>query len=384
MSAAVIDLKNVEDQRDVVHRAVEALVDGQLVVFPTETVYGVAASALHEGAIQRLLEAKGRDARHPMTLAIKSAEDAWDYVPRISTLGQRLARRCWPGPLTLVLEDDHPESVVRQLPVAVQKVVCPAGQIGLRVPAHPILLSVLRLCAGPLALSSANRTGEPAAVTADEAIESLRDRVELILNDGQCKFGQPSTVVQIRDNCWQLLRPGVFNESTLRRLASFMLLFVCTGNTCRSPMAGALMQRHLARRLGVEEAQLEDRGLLVLSAGIAAMSGGRASAEAIEVMAECGLDLSRHESQPLSDRLVRFADLILTMTRGHREAILAEWSSAAARTHLLGGSAGDVADPVGGTTDTYRQCASQIDEFLKPWLAQLDLERIVATGGSGG
>lgn len=149
-------------------------------------------------------------------------------------------------------------------------------------------------------------------------------------------------------------------------------------------MAGALMQRHLARRLGVEEAQLEDRGLLVLSAGIAAMSGGRASAEAIQVMAECGLDLSRHESQPLSDRLVRFADLILTMTRGHREAILAEWSSAAARTHLLGGSAGDVADPVGGTTDTYRQCASQIDEFLKPWLAQLDLERIVATGGSGG
>ncbi len=384
MSAAVIDLKNVEDQRDVVHRAVEALVDGQLVVFPTETVYGVAASALHEGAIQRLLEAKGRGAQHPVTLAIKSAEDAWDYVPRISTLGQRLARRCWPGPLTLVLEDDHPESVVRQLPAVVQEVVCPAGQIGLRVPAHPVLLSVLRLCAGPLALSSANRTGEPAAVTADEAIESLRDRVALILNDGQCKFGQPSTVVQIRDNCWQLLRAGVFNESTLRRLASFMLLFVCTGNTCRSPMAGALMQRHLARRLEVEEAQLEDRGLLVLSAGIAAMSGGHASAEAIRVMAERGLDLSRHESQPLSDRLVRFADLILTMTRGHREAILAQWSSAAARTHVLGGSAGDVADPVGGTTDTYRQCASQIDEFLKPWLAQLDLERIVATGGSGG
>jgi tRNA threonylcarbamoyl adenosine modification protein (Sua5/YciO/YrdC/YwlC family) len=384
MSAAVIDLNNVEDQRDVVHRAVEALADGQLVVFPTETVYGLAASALNEEAVHRLLEAKGRCQHHPITLAIKSAEDAFDYVPRISPLGQRLARRCWPGPITLVLEDDHPDSVVKQLPASVQDVVCPAGTIGLRVPAHPVILSVLRLCAGPLALSSANRTGEPDAVTADQVVQSLWDKVALILDDGQCKFGQPSSVVRIRDNHWQLLREGVFNESTLKRLASFILLFVCTGNTCRSPMANLLMQQHLAHRLGVELEQLEDLGLLVMSAGIAAMSGGHASPEAVRVLTERGLDLSRHESQPLSDRLVRFADLILTMTRGHREAILAQWSNASARTHVLGGSAGDVADPMGGTTETYRHCANQIDEFLKLWLDQLQLDRIVATGGSGG
>jgi protein-tyrosine-phosphatase len=212
----------------------------------------------------------------------------------------------------------------------------------------------------------------------------LWEQVALILDDGQCKFGQPSTVVEIRDNHWQLVREGVFNESTLKRLASFILLFVCTGNTCRSPMANVLMQQHLAQRLGVGIEQLEDRGLLVMSAGIAAMSGGHASPEALRVMTERGLDLSRHESQPLSDRLVRFADLILTMTRGHREAILAQWSNAASRTHVLGSQAGDLADPVGGSTDTYRQCAKQIDEFLKPWLDQLQLDRIVATGGSGG
>ena len=101
MSAAVIDLNNVEDQRDVVHRAVEALADGKLVVFPTETVYGIAASALHE---ERGPAAVGRQraaGNQPVTLAIKSSEDALDYVPRISPLGQRLARRCWPGPITL-------------------------------------------------------------------------------------------------------------------------------------------------------------------------------------------------------------------------------------------------------------------------------------------
>jgi protein-tyrosine phosphatase len=371
MSAVVIDLNNVEDQRDVVHRAVEALADGKLVVFPTETVYGVAASALHEEAVNRLLTAKGRRDDHPITLAIRSPDDALDYAPRMSALGQRLARRCWPGPITLVVDDDHPDSVVRQLPTSVQHIVCPRGTIGLRVPAHPVIQSVLRLSAGPLALSSANLSGEPDAITAEQVVAKLRDRVALILDDGPCKFGQPSSVVRVRDNQWQLLREGVFNESTLRRLASYILLFVCTGNTCRSPMAEVLMQQHLARRLGTRPEELEDRGVLVMSAGIAAMSGGHASGEAKQVALEQGMDLSRHESQPLSDRLVRFADLILTMTRGHREAILAQWPFAGSRTYLLGGPSGDVSDPIGGTADVYRQCARQIDDFLKPWVDQV-------------
>lgn len=384
MAAAVIDLNNVEDQRDAVHRAVETLADGQLVVFPTETVYGVAASALHARAVERLLAAKGRRGGQPVTLAIKSADDALDYVPRLSPLGQRLARRCWPGPVTLVLEDDHPDSVLRHLPAAVRSVVCPAGTVGLRVPAHPVIQSVLRLSAGPLVLTSANLSGEPDATTAQQAWQSLAQHTALILDDGPCKFGQPSSVVLVRGNHWQLLREGVLNESTLRRLASFILLFVCTGNTCRSPMAQLIMQQHLAARLRIPAAELEDRGLLVLSAGIAAMAGGHAAREAIDVMAERGWDLRAHESQPLTERLVRFADLTLTMTRGHRDAILAQWPDAADRTHVLGEAAGDVMDPIGGAAQVYRQCAGQIDRFVQQWLDRVDWDQLLATRGTGG
>ena len=85
----------------------------------------------------------------------------------------------------------------------------------------------------------------------------------------------------------------------------------------------------LARRLGCEIGQLEDRGVLVMSAGVAAMLGGRAAAEAVEVLAKMNLDLSEHETQPLTEPLVRHADLIYTMTRTHREAIVAQWPSAA-------------------------------------------------------
>ena len=128
----------------------------------------LAASALDECAVVRMVEIKGRAKNKPLTLAIKSAEEALDYAPDMCPLAQRLARRCWPGPITLVIDDSHPESLVRRLPPLVQKAVSPKNAIGLRVPGHQVILDVMRMLAGPLALSSANRSGRPEAVTAEE------------------------------------------------------------------------------------------------------------------------------------------------------------------------------------------------------------------------
>ena len=176
MPPVVIDLRSAEDWRDVVHRAVQALAEGGLVAFPTETVYGLAASALDEDAVGRLLAAKDRTAAKPLTLAIKSADEARDYAPDMCPLARRLARRCWPGPVTLVVDDSHPESLVRQLPPKVQQAVSPEQAIGLRVPGHQVILDVLRMLAGPLCLTSANRAGMPEAATAKEVHRHLRRR----------------------------------------------------------------------------------------------------------------------------------------------------------------------------------------------------------------
>ena len=98
MSAQVIDVQKANDARDVIHLAVQTLAEGKLIAFPTETVYGIAANARDAGAVDKLLNVKSRSEGHPLTLAIKSADDALDYVPQMNGISSRLARRCWPGP----------------------------------------------------------------------------------------------------------------------------------------------------------------------------------------------------------------------------------------------------------------------------------------------
>ncbi|MEX2121405.1 MAG: Sua5/YciO/YrdC/YwlC family protein [Pirellulales bacterium] len=373
MPPVVIDLRSTDDSRDVVHRAVQALAESKIVAFPTETVYGLAASALSEEAVGRLLAALPAEQPRTLTLAVKSADEALDYIPDLGPLGQRLARRCWPGPVTLVFDDGHPDSLLRQLCPAVQHALAPEGLVALRVPAHQTILDVLRLLAGPVVLSSARSPGQVEAVTAQQVVEALDDRVQLVLDDGRSRFGQPASVVRIREREFDVLEVGVVSPQTLKRLSSVIVLFVCTGNTCRSPMAEGMFRQLLASRLGCPVEQVEERGAIVMSAGIAAMLGGRPAAEAVDVMSQMGLDLSGHESQPLTEQLVRHADLIVAMTRSHRQAILADWPEAADRVQLLCRDGSDVPDPVGGPAEQYRRCAEQMKPELEKWASELKL-----------
>ncbi|MEZ6095254.1 MAG: L-threonylcarbamoyladenylate synthase [Pirellulaceae bacterium] len=282
MAPIVVDLKKIPDKRDAVHRAIEALAAGRIVAMPTETVYGVAACALHEDAVRRLFEIKNRPQTLPLIFLVKSADDALDFVPDMEPLARRMARKCWPGPLVLLLRGPHPDSVISRLPETVQEICSRQGWIGLRVPADAFSMDVLRLNAGPVLMCNSGTNELEPAATGQELIDSHSNSIDLIIDGGQCRFARPSTVVKIEGDNIEIVRRGVIDEQALKRMSEVNILIVCTGNTCRSPMAEGLLKRRLADRLKCDPASLGDCGYNVESAGIAAMPGGAVSGEAVE------------------------------------------------------------------------------------------------------
>ncbi len=372
MSAIVIDLSRAEDHRDVVHRTVEALSSGKVVAVPTETVYGLIASALHPEAVDRIFEIKGRAADKPLALAAKSLDDALDYVPDMSPLARRIARRAWPGPITLVHSLTHPDSVIHRLADSVKAAVIPVGKIGLRVPANELTQQIMRLCAGPIVMTSANTSGDNDATNAQQVADAIGDRTDLILDAGPSELGKASTVIEVAGNEIKMLREGAVDRATVERLGDFIALIVCTGNTCRSPMGEALFKRLVADKLGCHVDELVERGIQVASAGIAAMPGAPATQQAVDVMAEMEIQLGDHASQPITNRLAQFADLILTMTNGHRQALISQLPLIEPRVKTVRRDGGDITDPIGSPKQVYAACATQIQDNLKQWVDAID------------
>jgi protein-tyrosine phosphatase len=370
----VIDLRKADDPRDVVHRAVQMLAEGRIVAFPTETDYVIAASIRDAAAVERLVGlAPVRTGEPRLALALKSADEALDWAPRLSPIGQRIARRCWPGPVAILVADDHPDSLVHRLPDAARLAILGTGRLRLRVPGHPMLADCMRMLAGPVALAEPTGDGGSVAVTAEEIAARGGDQVALVIDDGRSRYAQPASTIEVDEHDFRIVHPGIVSQETLRRLSSLMVLFVCTGNTCRSPMAETIFKQLAAERLGCRPDELEHAGIVVASAGIAAWGGGAASTGAVEAMRECGADLSAHESQPVTDTLVRQADIIWTMTASHRAAIIAQYPEAGGRTAVLSPDRVDVIDPIGGPVATYRTCAEQIRQHLIARLTTIQL-----------
>lgn len=182
--------------------AARILARGGLVAFPTETVYGLGANALDEAAVARIFAAKGRPATNPLIVHVESEAAARALARRWPEAAARLASAHWPGPLTLVVEK------AGTIPAAV---TAGGETVGLRVPAHPVALALLRACGLPLAAPSANRSEAISPTTALHVADSLGPFVEdlLILDGGPCRVGIESTVVDVTGAAPVVLRPGM-------------------------------------------------------------------------------------------------------------------------------------------------------------------------------
>jgi protein-tyrosine phosphatase len=217
-------------------------------------------------------------------------------------------------------------------------------------------------------LTSANLSGKTEAIRADEVVQTFADRLALIIDDGPSPLGRASTVVQIQGEKWKVIREGLLSTADLKTLAAAMIVFVCTGNTCRSPLAEVLCKKMLANHLQCAMDELPQKGFLVRSAGLAAYLGDRATLEAVETARQLGADLQRHFAQPVTRDLVFQADYLIVMTQGHVQSLLSRFPYDGPKPLLFCPQGAEVPDPIGCDMPAYQECAILLQNHLESWV----------------
>ncbi len=225
---------------DRIARAVERLAAGEVVVFPTETVYGLGADATNPLAVARVFEVKGRPRFDPLIVHVATQSAARDCVTQWPESAAALAERFWPGPLTLVLSrrsDVIPDIVTSGLPA-----------VALRIPDHPMALELLTRCDTPLAAPSANRFGSVSPTTAEHVRQSLGDVVDFILDGGPCSAGIESTIISLAGDQPVLLRPGATPIEEVETVIGVVARLPVQSASGRRPLAPGMLERHYATR----------------------------------------------------------------------------------------------------------------------------------------
>ncbi|MFA5059583.1 MAG: L-threonylcarbamoyladenylate synthase [Candidatus Omnitrophota bacterium] len=347
MKTEIIKIHPNYPEYDKIIECAKIIRDGGLVVFPTETVYGIAANAEDRKAVERLYKVKRRSLDKPFSILAwqKLAIDEMGYKTDRSVY--KLIDEFWPGPLTVIVPTQD------------------AGKtIGLRMPNNLIALSLAREAQCLVAAPSANFEGNHPPVTYAEALRDLDGLVDVAIDGGPSTVGHESAIVDLTNLPPKILRSGPISQADIDRITKQkIVLFVCTGNSCRSVMAEYLLRKKLEDR----------RDVKVISAGTGVYISTGASEETLCVLRKEGINALSHRAQPVTKILLKKADLIFVMTSSHRRQVLEFAPSVEDRIYLLREFAKnaksleetDISDPIGRSAQAYEECLEMIKDSIQ-------------------
>ena len=253
--------QNKEANENMLQAAAKLIAAGEVVAFPTETVYGLGANGLSQSAAQKIFAAKGRPADNPLILHIAAQKDILPLTTGLSANAKALMQKFWPGPLTLVV----PKSAL--IPEAVSAGL---GTVAVRFPRHELAQRLIRLAGCPIAAPSANKSGRPSPTNAEDVLEDMQGIIAGVIDGGNCGIGVESTVVDTTGPLPMILRPGGITKEMLEELLGVVEVDPALSSTKDfKPKAPGMKYRHYAPQAQmyiVEGAEL-DRGCLLFAEG---------------------------------------------------------------------------------------------------------------------
>ena len=337
MQTKVIKINPIFPDKDLIEQIAMLLRKGGLVAFPTETVYGIGANYLDKNAIDRLYKIKKRPKTKPFTIHIADFKALGQLEIVLSKEAERIIHKFWPGPLTIVAFNKKKK------------------KIGIRMPRNRIALALIDKSGVPVVAPSANISGKKSPISAEEVLSGMNGLVDIILDGGITDVQKESTVLDVTKKTFKVLREGAISKEDL--LIERYILFVCTGNSCRSVMAKAMLEKFL------KQACLSNK-VKVDSAGTSSYSGMIAAQNTIDVMKEAGADVSTHKGKSVTPDLLRKSDSIFVMGRSHRSAVLGILPEADSKLKLLKENQ-DIPDPIGKSLEEYRRIRDIIENEIE-------------------
>lgn len=373
METEIIQLNPDEPDISQIKKAAKIVANGGLAAFPTETVYGLACRVSSK-SLARLGELKGRDQSKYYTLHIGDKSQFERYVPKPSLREKKLVQNAWPGPVTIIFElnDDEIQGPRKTLDKEVLKNLYKNNSIGIRCPDNVIASAFLREVPFAVVAPSANYSGDEPAVTSEQVANNFNGKIEIILDGGSTKYKQSSTVAKMGKKGVEILRQGVYSQGQITDFCTVEVLFICTGNTCRSPMAEGVFAKETAEKLGCTVDRLGQMGYKISSAGVMGVTGWPASAEAVSVCRTDGVDISGHTSSALTEKLISRSDLIYAMSREHVEYVRRLSPQSSDKVMLLANDR-EVPDPIGQDEVFYKKCFAMIKDAAARRISELKL-----------